>query len=67
MVGAIMALAVRGDVYTVHATGWILLIAGLATMGIGVWRDQTVHVREVRVRRDPSAVRRERAEHGLEE
>lgn len=54
MVGAVLAFAVTADVYTVHAIGWILLLVGLFSIGLGVVRGQMTRHREVQVRVDPS-------------
>jgi len=57
MVGAVLAFAVTADVYTVHAIGWILLLAGLFLLVLGVVRGQMTRRREVQVRVDPSKTR----------
>ena len=54
MAGAVLAFAVTADVYTIHAIGWILLIAGLFALVLGVVRNQQTRRREVQVRVAPS-------------
>lgn len=54
MTGAVLAFAVTADVYTVHAIGWILLLAGLFSLILGVVRNQQTRRREVQVRVAPS-------------
>lgn len=54
MTGAVLAFAVTADVYTVHAIGWILLVAGLFSLVLGVVRGQMPRYREVQVKVDPS-------------
>lgn len=57
MTGAVLAFAVTADVYTVHAIGWILLLAGLFLMVLGVVRARMPRHREVQVRVNPSRTR----------
>lgn len=54
MTGAVLAFAVTANVYTVHAIGWILLLAGLFSIILGVVRNQQPRRREVQVRVAPS-------------
>ena len=53
MTGAVLAFAVTADVYTIHAIGWILLLAGLFCLGLGVVRGRMPRRREVQVRAAP--------------
>lgn len=59
MAGAVLAFAVTADVYTIHAIGWILLLAGLFLLVFGVVRGQMTRHREVRVRVDRWKQRRD--------
>lgn len=54
MVGAVLAFAVTADAYTIHAIGWILLLAGLFCLILGVVRAQQPRRREVQVKVAPS-------------
>lgn len=55
IVGAVLAFAVRVDLgsLNIQAVGWIILLAGLFSLGLSLWRMNATRRRAVYVRRNP--------------
>lgn len=56
-IGAVLAFAVRVDLgaLNIQAVGWIMLIAGLFSMGVSLWRMNSPRRREVTIRHTPGS------------
>ena len=55
IIGAVLAFAVRVDAGAVNiqAVGWIVLLGGLFSMGLSLWRMSVTRRRAVYIRRKP--------------
>ena len=55
IIGAVLAFAVRVDLgsLNIQAVGWIVLLAGLFSLGLTLWRMNATRRRAVYVRRNP--------------
>jgi len=65
IIGAILAFAVNVHIWSINlqAIGWIILLAGLFSLGFTMWRTSRTKRRVVDVRRDPHSTVEQEVEH----